>query len=313
MLVSVVIPTYNRAHMVGSAIESVLNQTHQDLEIIVVDDGSTDHTEEVVRQIERQAAIPIRYLKKENGGCASARNHGLRHATGACVAFLDSDDAWVPLAIETMLSALTQAQADFAYSPAIEVFPGRGEYVNLPTAAGHPDRLAVEHFQATNVRSGAVLYKREIFDTVPGFDELLRHNEDSDLLQRVAISFKAAYSGTPSLRVVHHPGSKSRNRVAIYRALLHSAQNILDEFPDFRQTLGPIAEERLADIRHLLLEAMILAGEFQEARALEAGLSARPGALVRLSLALQTDLPLQFRRQFERAWNLARRLAGCAR
>jgi len=88
--VSVIIPTYNRAHTIGRAIKSVLNQTYQDFEIIVVDDGSTDNTEEVVKSFRDKR---IRYIQhKKNKGAAAARNTGIKSAKGKYIAFQDSDD-----------------------------------------------------------------------------------------------------------------------------------------------------------------------------------------------------------------------------
>lgn len=97
--VSVVIPTYNRAHLVGRAIQSVLNQTYQDFEIIVVDDGSTDNTEEVVKSFNDPR---IRYIRHDqNRGGSAARNTGIKMARGEYIAFQDSDDEWLPEKLES--------------------------------------------------------------------------------------------------------------------------------------------------------------------------------------------------------------------
>ena len=101
-LVSVVIPTYNRATLIGPAIESVLRQTYPHIEIIVVDDGSTDRTREVVEAFGQ----PVRYVHQVNGGAASARNRGLREATGEFIALLDSDDQWFPWKLEAQVRVL---------------------------------------------------------------------------------------------------------------------------------------------------------------------------------------------------------------
>ena len=92
--VSVIIPTYNRVHYLGEAIESILNQDIQDcqIEIIVVDDGSTDNTKEVVRKFGDR----VRYIYQDNGGAGPARNRGINEATGEWISFLDSDDRWLP-------------------------------------------------------------------------------------------------------------------------------------------------------------------------------------------------------------------------
>jgi glycosyltransferase involved in cell wall biosynthesis len=101
-LVSVIIPTYNRALECKVAVESVLSQTHDNVEIIVVDDGSTDNTKEVIGSLDER----VRYIWKANAGVSAARNTGLEAATGEYIAFLDSDDAWLPWKLEAQLSVL---------------------------------------------------------------------------------------------------------------------------------------------------------------------------------------------------------------
>ena len=103
--ISVVVPTYNRADLIGVTLRSVLAQTHKPAEIIVVDDGSTDATAEVVAAF----APAVRYLRKPNGGVASARNYGARYATGTWLAFVDSDDVWHPRKLELQLAGLSAA------------------------------------------------------------------------------------------------------------------------------------------------------------------------------------------------------------
>jgi glycosyltransferase involved in cell wall biosynthesis len=105
--VSVVIPTYNRASLLGRAIKSVLEQTYQDFEIIVVDDASTDNTEEVVRNLRDRR---IRYLRHEkNRGGSAARNTGIRAAWGQYIAFQDSDDEWLPEKLKKQMEVLAAA------------------------------------------------------------------------------------------------------------------------------------------------------------------------------------------------------------
>ncbi len=99
--VSVIIPTYNRANLVSRAIKSVLNQTYQDFEIIVVDDCSEDNTEEIVKSFNDSR---IRYIKhKKNKGGSAARNTGIKRARGKYIAFLDDDDEWLPSKLEKQI------------------------------------------------------------------------------------------------------------------------------------------------------------------------------------------------------------------
>src|SRR5262245_49416395 len=101
-LVSVIIPSYNRAYIVGQAIESVLRQTYRPLEVVVVDDGSSDNTRAVVEQY----GPPVRYFRQANAGVSAARNAGFRQARGAFVALLDSDDRWLPWKLSAQVALL---------------------------------------------------------------------------------------------------------------------------------------------------------------------------------------------------------------
>ena len=103
--VSVIVPTFDRVAVLREAVESVLAQTHRDLEVVVVDDGSTDATPELVAAFAAGDAR-VRYERQANAGAAAARNTGLAAASGDFVAFLDSDDSWVPWHLSLMLAGL---------------------------------------------------------------------------------------------------------------------------------------------------------------------------------------------------------------
>lgn len=293
MLISTVVPTYNRAEMIGNTIRSILNQTYKNIEIIVIDDGSTDNTEGIVKACRENPIMPIYYYKKENGGCASARNVGIRLAKGDFIAFLDSDDQWIPTAIETMLSSITESGADFVYSPSIEVFENGVEVMQLPAAPDRPEQFAIEHFRTINARPGAILYKKRIFAFVNKFDEELKYNEDSDFLQKVAINFRAAYSPHPTVKVFYHSGGKSRDRVSIYRAVLKSTENILREYPDFAKSLGSLAGDRLEDIKRSLLNELIRVNNLEECAEVAKSIKGRLPFLTKLSLFLKTRMLLR--------------------
>lgn len=298
MLVSVIVPTYNRATMITKTIQSLLNQTYKDIEIIVVDDGSTDDTEKVVRGIANQAAIPVRYFKKPNGGCSSARNAGIRVAEGDCIAFLDSDDQYTPDAIESLVNVMKAAGAvDFVYSPSIEISVDGNEMLGLPAAPGEPDRFAREHFRTALARSCCILYKRHIFERLI-FEETARYNEDSDFLQKVAINYTAAYSDVPTAKVFQHGGNKSSNRKQIYRALLKSYENILRTYPAFAQSLGDLADQRLDEVRQSLAEVLITEKDYREANEVLSSMREKPPLHLRASVSLRIAAPLHLFRWY---------------
>src|SRR5262245_41237294 len=115
-VVSVILPTFNRANMVVDALSSVGAQSYPEWEIIVVDDGSTDATEQAVRGFGRTVDRPVRYVYQQNSGVASARNTGLDQATGELFAFLDSDDLWLPHHLERCVAALRRHEdVDWVY------------------------------------------------------------------------------------------------------------------------------------------------------------------------------------------------------
>lgn len=185
--VSVIIPTYNRAQILSRAIKSVLNQTFQDFELIVVDDGSVDNTRQlVVRFQERDSRV--NYIWQESsGGVASPRNTGIQHARGAYIAFLDDDDEWMPQKLEKQV-ALFQSSTKQNLGCVgcsfvdININNGKMAVIQAPKRASMFRKLLEECFL---LPSAAVL-KREVFSEVGLFDERAVLCEDRDMWIRLA-------------------------------------------------------------------------------------------------------------------------------
>ncbi|GAB4486979.1 MAG: hypothetical protein OHK006_15480 [Thermodesulfovibrionales bacterium] len=244
--VSVIIPTYNRKGYVCDAIDSVLNQTYRDFEIVVVDDGSNDGTGEALlaRYGER-----IRYHRKENGGCASARNHGIRVARGEYITFLDSDDMFTQDKLENHVGVL-EANPDIGLVYA-DSFVSDGKRLHL-TASVKPDRdksIACPLFMTTHVGSGSFTARRACIDASGYFDESMRYNEDTDFLLRLSVHVKAFRASKPAYVRRDHAGGKSRNTVKLLEALYDSSEAFLAQQPAFRERIGKKASRRLAQIR----------------------------------------------------------------
>jgi glycosyltransferase involved in cell wall biosynthesis len=183
--ISAIIPTYNRSGMVKEAISSVLAQTEPNLEVIVVDDGSTDDTRIVVESL---ADKRVSYFYKNNAGPASARNFGLSKATGQYVAFLDHDDLWPPNYLEVMLSRLEKnTEFGAAYSPITAVYPDGGEVKSYKRPDGKSGWLAVNLFKHGFVWTSATLIRREVLKNFY-FDESLKTSyEDGDFFLRLSM------------------------------------------------------------------------------------------------------------------------------
>lgn len=205
-LVTAVIPVYNAERFVADAIRSVLAQTYPRVECLVVDDGSKDGSAEVVKGFGPR----VRYVAKENGGVASARNHGVSLAHGEFVAFLDADDAWDPTKIEKQIDVVrTQPDAGLVYSGmrlADETLRPIGELRPAPPAVALRNTLLLEQPSATGIGSTALL-PAEVFRAIGGFDERLSTSADCDLTCRIAL---------------RHPLACSPEALALYRC--HGSQ-----------------------------------------------------------------------------------------
>ena len=169
MQVSVVIPTHNRKRLVPRALESVLAQTRPAEEIIVVDDGSTDGTASAVAS--RFAGV--RCLRQERRGVSAARNRGVASATGHWIAFLDSDDEWLPHKLERQLAAL-EASPGHRICHSDEVWIRRGQRVNQGRRhAKGGGRIFRRCLPLCVISPSAVLVERQLLAELGGFDEAL--------------------------------------------------------------------------------------------------------------------------------------------
>jgi len=224
--VSVIIPTYNRAHLVGRAIRSVLNQTYQDFEIIVVDDGSTDNTEEVVKSFNDPR---IRYIRHEkNRGGSAARNTGIRAARGEYIAFLDSDDEWLPTKLEKQIELLETAPAIGAvYSGYVVIQEGRPLELYRPKRAGnlYPDLLI---YNFTGPCSTYVI-RRECLKAVGYFDVNLPSHQDYDLWIRISKRYSIGYVPDILVRWHRHFGESIGGNVV---SQLEGLQRLIEKYKE---------------------------------------------------------------------------------
>ena len=176
-MISVIIPTYNRAKLLQRAMKSVLNQTFQDFELIVVDVGSTDNTKKVVSEYEE-----VKYVYQENsGGAAKPKNTGIKIAQGEYIAILDDDDEWLPTKLEKQVKFLEE-------NPEIDVvgcnylINGGKEY-KIPNYKDVLKRILV----TDDMGPGSIMmYRKKVFDEVGGFDENLKSGQDKEMRIRLA-------------------------------------------------------------------------------------------------------------------------------
>ncbi len=187
--VSVIIPSYNRAHTLPRALDSVLAQTRRADEIILVDDGSTDETEQLIKQNYPQ----VSYHKQENRGVSAARNQAIKQARGDWFALLDSDDAWLPEKLEKQLSLLAQ-QPEFKLIHSDEIWVRNGVRVNqMKKHAKTGGQIFQQCLPLCAISPSAAVIHRELFGEIGLFDETLPACEDYDLWLRITARYPVLY------------------------------------------------------------------------------------------------------------------------
>ncbi|MBO8150903.1 MAG: glycosyltransferase [Candidatus Marinimicrobia bacterium] len=183
--ISVIIPTYNRAVYLKRAIDSVLNQTFKNIELIVVDDGSTDNTPDVVRMYEDK----VKYIRIEHSGVSASRNTGIKAASSKWIAFLDSDDYWLNKKLEIQTEYM-EKNPHLLISQTDEIWIRNGVRVNpMLKHRKYGGWIFKESLPLCIISPSAVLIHRSIFEDVGYFDETLPICEDYDLWLRVTLKY----------------------------------------------------------------------------------------------------------------------------
>lgn len=184
-LVSVVIPAYNAATFLRETVDSVLGQTYPRVECVVVDDGSTDETAEVVSGYGDR----VRYVRQDNQGVSSARNNGIRRVSGSLVAFLDSDDIWLPRKLEWQAPLLSEHRLHLVYG-GLHLIDEDGFFIGkMEPAAGSDalrNTLVLEKPFMTGIGSTGIV-PLDAINAIGGFDERLSVSADFDLACRLAM------------------------------------------------------------------------------------------------------------------------------
>jgi glycosyltransferase involved in cell wall biosynthesis len=265
MTVSVVIPTYNRAHTVVDAARSVLGQRFHDLELIVVDDGSTDDT------AARLAALcdpRLQVIMGCHGGVSAARNLGVSKASGSLISFLDSDDLWHPDKLAVEVDFLTRHPEVHAVFTDLEkrhgdqVFPSfmreTAVFSRRLAHASYPHGLVVEArdmrlclLEEVPIKPSALTLRRAAFDAVGGFDESWSSSEDWEFLLRLAREHRFGYVDRPLAVLTISPDSlhildQSRGESAMIRLLVRERAAVGDDV----EALAAVRRGLVSRIKH---------------------------------------------------------------
>ncbi len=252
---------YNVERYLAEAIDSVLAQTYADFELVIVDDGSTDRTLAIAEQYRAQRPDRIRVVTQKNQGPGAARNAGLRAATGAVFAFLDSDDQWMPAYLAEQMRLLDE-------DPSVAIVTcnalTRGSaHDGLPVRPVPDHRPAPDLLEILRDDTAVFImsvFRREVVEKIGGFDERFRTNEDYEFWIRAALAgFRFRRNPTPLGYYTRRSGSLSSNDVRMLAGILRV----------FRETLPSCAEDTRA---HAVIVSQIarFEGELLAAEAREA-------------------------------------------
>jgi glycosyltransferase involved in cell wall biosynthesis len=217
--VSVCIPTYNRKDYLKETLESVFAQTYKDYEVVIVDDGSTDGTGEMIKQL----GYNVRYHWQRNGGAAAAKNKLIELAIGEYITLLDSDDLLVSDAIEHMAAVMQrEAEPVIVYGPYLRI-DQRGSVIGKNKRRLYSGFVTKYLFQDVFVHSCGSMFPKSILEEAGGFDTSLRVCSDYDLWLRLSLKYHFAALSKPTFKRRRHPGNLTvrslQNRITEFEVL----------------------------------------------------------------------------------------------
>jgi len=212
--VSAIVPCFNRGQFIGQTIESILAQTYPNIEIVVIDDGCTDGSREILETFAARGVLKVlEHPGRENRGQSAGINLGLANTTGDYVGILDSDDLWLPEKVDEQVIFLeTHPEIGLVYGNG-EAIDSKGRHLYAIYRQGHhesnhPERVLLDCYFFVPTNS---LVRRTVFNKTGGFDESLRASQDHDMAIRIAEAAKLAYVDRKWFRYRRHDASISRN------------------------------------------------------------------------------------------------------
>ena len=230
MKISVIIPTYNRKKYIKRAIDSVIRQSYKPFEIIVIDDGSTDGTYELIKQSYSSSEISLE--KQINNGVSSARNKGVKLANGDWIAFLDSDDEWFENKLELQVREIKKSK-NFMICHTNEIWIRNGIRVNqMKKHQKYGGSIFEKCLDMCRISPSSVMIHRRIFDEIGLFDEDLIICEDYDLWLRISSKYPVLYLDSMLIKKFGgHEDQLSKNINGIEQFRIQSLEKILKTLP----------------------------------------------------------------------------------
>lgn len=255
--VSVIIPTYNRENLIKKALDSVEAQTYPDYEVVVIDDGSTDHTREVVESYGEK----VHYFYQENQGIAGARNAGIKRSSGEYIAFLDSDDYWLPEKLERQMALFGEhPEYGMVASCCASVrLDGRFRGKNRPGKSGW---ILRDLFNKNFIRTSSAVIKKVCLEKVGLFDEALSECEEYDLWLRIAAQYPIGFINESLAVYVDNPEGVSTDSLAgrLLRLQVLEKNYLKKKIPE------KMYHRRIADTCHYIGRHYLKKGDKPEGR-----------------------------------------------
>ena len=263
-LVSVIVPVYNREHLVSEAVDSILSQTYKNLEIILINDGSKDASLNVLREYERRFPEKVRVLDQQNQGQTIARNNGIKIAQGEYIAFLDSDDLWVEKKLERQIP-LFEPGVGLVYS-GTEIINEDGQTIRVEPADGNlSGNIYPQLLMKNRMTGGTVVVTAEVLDRVGVFSTDFKAAENWDLWLRICKVSQARVVAEPLTKYRVHSDNMSGDT----QLMLNAKLKIMEKHCDLASKDTVIARySRLAYADYHYREGLhyFASGEFYRAR-----------------------------------------------
>ena len=243
-LISVIVPTYNRAWIIKDAIDSILAQDFKKVEIVVVDDGSSDNTTEILAAYQKH---DIRVIRQANKGVSAARNRGVAISEGQFIAFLDSDDMWLPHKLSVQMEFFN-THPDALICQTEEIWIRKGSRVNPKKRHQKPSGMIFEpSLYLCLVSPSAVMMKRDLFEEVGGFNESFRVCEDYDLWLRISCKYPIYLIDRPL--IVKRGGHEDQisKKTGLDKLRIQSIVNIMESnqlSPEQYRVAGAVLQEK---------------------------------------------------------------------
>jgi glycosyltransferase involved in cell wall biosynthesis len=210
---SVIIPLFNKENFIKTTLKSVLEQRFTDFEIIIINDGSTDNSENVIAAFDDTR---IRYFTKENAGASSARNLGIEKAQSNYISFIDADDYWYPTFLEEMFGKIKRIPEIKVFSAAIEIetpkstFPAH--YAIEKTGAYEIVNYFTASTKETVICTSCAVFEKTVFEEIGTFDTKIKSGQDTDMWIRIGLKYPVLFSWKILARYVYDEKSLSKNK-----------------------------------------------------------------------------------------------------